>query len=304
MTGRTTRAERLELPDECAAGRRSTAPHAPWRRQWRRATRRSAGASRTHELVGVETHRHPRNVGGNARQTLVHRFNGAVARRLPRHDDQRRPPQRLERLPPRSGRQAIERQASSDPRSPARCPPCVGRADAETRRRARPCPRLVCAASITADARSAPTTTGICGIEHAMNERLVVSVPAQHDRRMRAAIRQPARDPRGDRRLSGAADRRLPTLTAGIGVACAGSHPASYRMSRAPTIPPNTRSAGARARAQHGRGSVVAIPHALDESVGQPLARCSASVHRLAETSCLRRAHRGRRSSRRSVRSP
>ena len=39
---------------------------------------------------------------------------------------------------------------------------------------------------------------------------------------------------------------RLPTLTAGTSVSLAGSQPASYRSSRAPTTPPNTRSAGMR----------------------------------------------------------
>src|SRR5436190_21609120 len=72
---------------------------------------------------------------------------------------------------------------------------------------------------------------------------------------------------------------RLPTLTAGIGVSWDGSQPASYKMSLAPTIPPNTRSAGARivraADASRSSAYQIRSASALVQSVIRALFRQS-----------------------------
>ena len=82
-------------------------------------------------------------------------------------------------------------------------------------------------------------------IERAVHERLVVAVAAQNDGRVRAARRQPARDPRGDRRLAGAADREI--ADAHRGDASSRSPAANRRRTGCRArrrCPPNTRSAG------------------------------------------------------------
>ena len=105
----------------CATNAAGSAIDSDGERRARRASDVERRASRlrrpaSHEIAGIESHRHARHRRRDVAQALVDRVDRRVARRLARHDDERRAAHARQRLAPRTGGQQTHVAASTDRR--------------------------------------------------------------------------------------------------------------------------------------------------------------------------------------------